>query len=77
MAGRLSAHFSVSIKLTPELAKTPECNIIKLPNISASIPKLLECIVELQAKGYHVPDYPANTKNAEDETSKAIYSVPS
>ena len=44
MAGRLIAHFSVSIKLTPEpeLAKTPECNIIKLPNISASISQLLE-----------------------------------
>ena len=50
-----------------ELAKTPEGNIIKLPNISASIPQLLECIAELQAKGYNVPDYPANPQNAEEE----------
>ena len=57
-----------------ELAKTPEGNIIKLPNISASIPQLLECIAELQAKGYNVPDYPANPKNAEEEAIKATYS---
>merc|ERR1712241_1316051 len=56
-----------------ELAKTPEGNIIKLPNISASIPQLLECIAELQAKGYNVPDYPANPKNAEEEAIKAVY----
>merc|ERR1711936_1043037 len=54
-------------------AKTPEGNIIKLPNISASIPQLLECIAELQAKGYNVPDYPANPKNAEEEAIKAVY----
>merc|ERR1719228_3055609 len=45
-----------------------------LPNISASIPQLLECIAELQAKGYNVPDYPANPKNAEEEAIKATYS---
>ena len=56
-----------------ELAKTPEGCIIKLPNISASIPQLLECIAELQAKGYDVPDYPANPKNAEEEAIKAVY----
>ena len=56
-----------------KLAKTPEGNIIKLPNISASIPQLLECIAELQAKGYNVPDYPANPKNAEEEAIKATY----
>ena len=56
-----------------ELAKTPEGNIIKLPNISASIPQLLECIAELQAKGYNVPDYPANPKNADEEAIKAVY----
>ena len=56
-----------------ELAKTPEGNIIKLPNISASIPQLLECIAELQGKGYNVPDYPANPKNAEEEAIKATY----
>ena len=56
-----------------DLAKTPEGNIIKLPNISASIPQLLECIAELQAKGYNVPDYPANPKNGDEEAIKATY----
>jgi len=41
-----------------ELAKTPEANIVKLPNISASIPQLRDAIAELQAKGYNIPDYP-------------------
>ena len=41
-----------------ELAKTPEANIIKLPNISASIPQLKDAIAELQGKGYALPDYP-------------------
>merc|ERR1719394_2406283 len=44
-----------------------------LPNISASIPQLLECIAELQAKGYNVPDYPADPQNAEEEAIKATY----
>jgi len=83
VAGRLIAHFPE--RLTPEqripdelaalgeLAKTPEGNIIKLPNISASIPQLLECIAELQAKGFNVPDYPADPQNAEEEAIKATY----
>ena len=41
-----------------ELAKTPEANIIKLPNISASVPQLRAAIAELQEQGYDVPDYP-------------------
>jgi len=41
-----------------ELAKTPEANIVKLPNISASIPQLRDAIAELQGKGYHIPNYP-------------------
>src|SRR5947207_372542 len=41
-----------------ELAKTPDANIIKLPNISASVPQLKAAITELQEKGYAVPDYP-------------------
>ena len=57
-----------------ELAKTPEGNIIKLPNISASIPQLLECIAELQAKGYNIPNYPADPQNEEEEAIKGIYS---
>jgi len=83
VAGRLIAHFPE--RLSPdqripdelaalgELAKTPEGNIIKLPNISASIPQLLECIAELQAKGYNVPDYPANPKNDEEQKIKDTY----
>lgn len=56
-----------------ELAKTPECNIIKLPNISASIPQLVEAIKELQAKGYNLPDYPENPKNDQEKDSKKRY----
>lgn len=48
------------------LAKTPEANIIKLPNISASVPQLVEAIKELQQKGYAIPDYPANPSNEEE-----------
>ncbi|ANQ47559.1 NADP-dependent isocitrate dehydrogenase [Flammeovirga sp. MY04] len=55
------------------LAKTPEANIIKLPNISASIPQLQAAIDELQAKGYAIPDYPAEPQNAEEEEIKARY----
>ena len=50
-----------------ELAKTPEANIIKLPNISASIPQLNAAIKELQSKGYQLPDYPADPKTEEEK----------
>ena len=56
-----------------EKAKTPEANIIKLPNISASIPQLTEAITELQQKGYGVPNYPSEPKNDEEKAIKAIY----
>ena len=56
-----------------ELAKTPEANIIKLPNISASIPQLTAAIKELQAQGYNVPDYPAEPKNEAEQAVKARY----
>lgn len=55
------------------LAKTPEANIIKLPNISASIPQLQAAINELQALGYNIPDYPAEPANAEEEEIKSRY----
>ncbi|MEG1628972.1 NADP-dependent isocitrate dehydrogenase, partial [Pseudomonas sp.] len=56
-----------------QLATTPEANIIKLPNISASVPQLKAAIKELQAKGFNVPDYPeAVTSDAEKE-AKARY----
>ncbi|ALJ01224.1 NADP-dependent isocitrate dehydrogenase [Rufibacter tibetensis] len=56
-----------------ELAKTPEANIIKLPNISASIPQLTSAIKELQAQGYNIPDYPADAKTDAEKEIKARY----
>ncbi len=56
-----------------ELAKTPEANIIKLPNISASIPQLTACIKELQSQGYALPDYPFEPKTDEERDIKARY----
>ena len=56
-----------------ELAKTPEANIIKLPNISASIPQLQATIKELQAKGYNLPDYPEEPQNEAEESIKLTY----
>lgn len=56
-----------------EIAKTPEANIVKLPNISASIPQLVEAIQELQSKGYAIPDYPNDPKNEEEKAIKAKY----
>jgi isocitrate dehydrogenase len=79
LAGRIIANFPEN--LTPEqripdflaelgaLSKTPEANIIKLPNVSASVPQLKEAIQELQGKGYKVPDYP---EVAKDDAEKAI-----
>ncbi|MEG1197903.1 MAG: NADP-dependent isocitrate dehydrogenase, partial [Algoriella sp.] len=55
------------------LATTPEANIIKLPNISASVPQLDEAIAELQAKGFAVPNYPAEPKNEDEKAIKARY----
>jgi isocitrate dehydrogenase len=56
-----------------ELAKTPEANIIKLPNISASIPQLVATIKELQKQGYKLPDYPENPKDDKEKEIKARY----
>lgn len=56
-----------------ELAKKPTANIIKLPNISASVPQLKAVIAELQSKGYALPDYPENPTNAEEEKIKKRY----
>eukprot|EP00448_Togula_jolla_P015865 CAMPEP_0170592784 /NCGR_PEP_ID=MMETSP0224-20130122/13104_1 /TAXON_ID=285029 /ORGANISM="Togula jolla, Strain CCCM 725" /LENGTH=1168 /DNA_ID=CAMNT_0010916703 /DNA_START=57 /DNA_END=3563 /DNA_ORIENTATION=- len=57
-----------------ELAKTPQANIVKLPNVSASIPQLQACIAELQSQGYNVPNYPQDAKSAEDKDIKEKYS---
>jgi isocitrate dehydrogenase len=56
-----------------ELAKTPEANIIKLPNISASLPQLMAAIRELQAQGYNLPHYPAEPQNEAEAAVKVRY----
>lgn len=56
-----------------DLAKTPEANIIKLPNISASIPQLKAAVTELQAAGYALPDYPDNPSSDEETDVRARY----
>ncbi len=56
-----------------ELAKTPEANIVKLPNISASVPQLKATIKELQAKGFTIPDYPEDPQTAEEKAVASKY----
>ncbi|OUL56943.1 NADP-dependent isocitrate dehydrogenase [Pseudoalteromonas ulvae] len=56
-----------------DLAKTPEANIIKLPNISASVPQLQAVVKELQAQGYALPNYPEEAKTDEEKAVKATY----
>ena len=58
-----------------ELAKTPEANIIKLPNISASIPQLKAAIAELQAAGHAVPDYPENPQTDDEKAARAALGI--
>jgi len=85
LAGRIIALFPELLK--PEqriaddlselgaLAKTPEANIIKLPNISASVPQLIDAIKELQQKGYAIPDYPANPTTDEEKEIQKKYNT--
>ena len=83
LAGRILANFPEvqrNGQTTPDalselgaLAKTPEANIIKLPNISASIPQLTAAIKELQAAGYSLPDYPEDPETAEEREIKSRY----
>ena len=56
-----------------ELAKKPEANIIKLPNISASVPQLKAAIKELQSQGFNIPDYPSEAKNDAEKDIKSRY----
>lgn len=56
-----------------KLVKTPEANVIKLPNISASVPQLQEAIKELQAQGYPIPDYPRDPKSKAEKAVRAKY----
>ncbi len=74
-ADRLPADQQVADALTElgELAKTPEANIIKLPNISASVPQLKATIAELQSQGFDLPDYPEEPETDEDKDVKARY----
>ncbi|MGE0098985.1 MAG: NADP-dependent isocitrate dehydrogenase [Hydrogenophaga sp.] len=69
-AQRVPDHLAELGKLTLK----PEANIIKLPNISASVSQLMACIKELQAKGYKIPDYPENPKTDEEKDIRARYS---
>lgn len=73
---RLKPEQKVNDDLTElgEITLNPEANIIKLPNISASIPQLKACIKELQAKGFDLPDFPEGNLNAEGEEIKKKYS---
>ena len=83
LAGRIIANFpeglSAEQKQTDdlaamgELAKTPDANMIKLPNISASVPQLNAAISELQSKGYSVPDYPEEPQNEAEQDIRARY----
>ncbi len=56
-----------------EIAKTPEANIVKLPNISASLPQLKAAIKELQSQGYPLPDYPDDPKNEQEQNIRTKY----
>ncbi len=63
-----------ALKSLGELTQDPGANIIKLPNVSASIPQLVKAITELQSHGYDIPDFPESPANAEEEAIKAQYS---
>jgi len=83
LAGRIIAQFPDKLKpeqrqpdelaLLGELVEKPEANVIKLPNISASLPQIKGAIAELQSQGYAVPDYPEDPKNDEEKEIKAKY----
>ncbi|QIL40776.1 NADP-dependent isocitrate dehydrogenase [Pedobacter sp. HDW13] len=83
LAGRILANFPEYLKDDQKigdalaelgaLATTPEANIIKLPNISASIPQLVGAITELQAQGFALPNYPDNAQSEEEKAIKAKY----
>ena len=83
LAGRIIANFPEHLAETQrmpdylaqlgELTHRPEANIIKLPNISASVPQLADAIKELQEKGYKVPDYPENPRNESERAIQACY----
>ena len=83
LAGRIVSAFpeflsadkrqSDDLAVLGELVKTPDANVIKLPNISASVPQLVAAVEELQAKGYALPDYPENPQTDEEKSIRARY----
>ena len=76
LAGRILAAFGLADDALGELgalATTPEANIIKLPNISASVPQLKAAVAELQAAGHAVPDYPEDPRTDEEQAARAAY----
>ena len=83
LAGRIIAQFPDRLKpeqqqpddlaLLGEIVMTPESNVIKLPNISASIPQIQACVKELQGQGYAIPDYPEDPQNDEEKAIKAKF----
>ncbi len=83
LAGRIIAHFPEALtpaqRIADDLAELgaltlrPEANIIKLPNVSASVPQLVEAITELQGKGYNLPSYPADPKSDAEKEARARY----
>ena len=83
LAGRIISQFPDSLKpeqrqpddlaLLGEMVETPEANVIKLPNISASIPQIKGAVAELQSQGYAIPDYPEDPKTDEEKTIKAKF----
>lgn len=77
LSGRVLAAFNKQkdfLKILGDLTLDKKANIIKLPNISASIPQLQACIKELQDKGYNIPNYPQDPQNDEEKKIKDIYS---
>ncbi|WMW25741.1 NADP-dependent isocitrate dehydrogenase [Methanolobus sediminis] len=85
LAGRIIAQFperltedqkiSDALSELGEMVLTPQANIIKLPNISASIPQIKATVGELQAKGYDLPDYPEDPSNDEEKAIKAKFDI--
>jgi isocitrate dehydrogenase len=76
LAGRILAAFDLGPDALAELgalAKTPEANIIKLPNVSASVPQLKAAVAELQAAGFALPDYPEAPATDEEKKARAAY----
>ncbi len=78
LSGRVLAAMGLAEDNLAELGKVvlqPDGNIIKLPNISASISQLKECIAELQSQGYDIPDFPENPSTPEEEEIRAKYNT--